>query len=44
MNKLDKLVKLVLPELEGGRLYKELRPAGESEFNPYGKVLGYYYV
>jgi hypothetical protein len=43
MNKLDKLAKLVLSELEGGRTYIEHRPAGESDFNPYGKVLGYHY-
>jgi hypothetical protein len=43
MDKLDKLVKLVLSELEGGKTYIEHRPAGESDLYQYGKVLGYHY-
>ena len=43
MDKLDKLVKLVLSELEGGRTYIEHREGGESDLYPYGKVLGYHY-
>lgn len=43
MDKIDKLVKLVFSELEGGRTYIEYREGGESEFYAYGKVLGYHY-
>jgi hypothetical protein len=43
MDKIDKLVKLVFSELEGGKTYIEHRPAGESDLYPYGKVLGYHY-
>ena len=43
MDKLDKLAKLVASELEGGRLYTEIRSAGESDLYQYGKALGYYY-
>jgi|LakMenE01Jun11ns_1017448.scaffolds.fasta_scaffold9864137_4 hypothetical protein len=40
MNKLDKLVKLILSELEGGKASIEYKPANES--NSYAKAVGYY--